>query len=341
MKNQATQKSVSRTSKEFIQSLNPLEKTIVHNKRRKKNNTASFVTITTSRKNNILHHSFKKLDNETTTVHIHGHLCVWAIKEIIKNCPNLKKIQLIPSQFIQLSETHKNLCKPKDITFTEGHCRPNLIWKNYKPISPNYHKKKTFLLSLKGKQKNLFDELLNLGFEAGKITSNYFCLKNEPYIPQRELAKHFGYKYQISISIAINSVLRYINPSFKTSIDASDKAIRLKKQVKKLRKVISSKKALDNFIKIELRLKKLPEKLFPSRYKLFAKVVQAKRNGLLSKLRKTNPDLSKIITLRFGSFNFDEKCLTLHQIAKLQSVSRECIRQKEEKALKILGIDTN
>lgn len=278
--------------------------------------------------------SVEGIGPKTEFVHIDGPLFVWVLKEIFKKAPNLKTIQVTPRQAYNLKDTHKKLCAGHGVVIRHGFHRPDLAWKEDENRSPHYQTQQRFLRTLADEQRALFEEAVKLGFKAAMITSRYFCLNGEKYIPLHKLAEEFGLDEQAGApSVYVNAVIAYLDPSFKTSKAARQAAEALTTHVQKARAIVMSEQAQRAFCE-RLGIQQLPERLLASRLELFEKVLAAKRAGQIDAL---DSRLHGVLTDHFG-LNAAQRCKTLQEIGTTLDVTRERVRQLMEQALSTLQI---
>ncbi len=287
------------------------------------------------------HHSFGNLDNHTTMVHIDGHPFLWAVEKILASAPNLKSLRVIPSQEKNLLESHRELCRAKGVSIILGHHRPELAWDDGENRSPFYQKQATFFKNLQGEQKQLWEELRMFSFEEAEIAARYFCLDGEDYLPQRVLAEQYGFEYSnTQISTRINAVLFYLDASFVVGARSRQFARAIKARVGRLRIGLTQTHTIASLRQEaakRLGLQELPEKLPLSRLETFEELVKRSRNGKLKWLKTYHERLYKIVVLRYGLSG--GRYRTLEEIGQSEYLTRERIRQLEEKALVLLGIE--
>jgi hypothetical protein len=283
----------------------------------------------------------KHLTEKTTFVHINGPLNLWAVEGILQQAPNLKTIQVIPSMFKKLHpDSHLRLCQERGVAVVTGHVRPELVWEEGRIVSPHYQAQKAFLTGVSGDQKKLFDELIALGFEAALMTSRYYCLNGEEFLSQRALCADFGYGENINhyFSAKINAVLCYLDEAFEASLASKRLAKALRANVIRLRPYLESAELRKQCAE-RLRIPQLASKFPLARLDTFEKLLEAFRSGRLAQFALESPDDHRALVLRFG---LEELALgayrTLEEVGNLTGVTRERVRQREERALKILGI---
>lgn len=271
---------------------------------------------------------------ETEFVHINGHPFVWALKDIFKQAPNLLAIQVSPRQAHNLKEKHKKLCQEHKVAIRYGYHRPQSAWAEDENRSSHYHAQQRFFTTLTGEQQALFKEAMKLGFKAALITSRYFCLNGEKYIPLHKLAEEFGFTQSAThVSHYVNACIAYLDPTFKASQDAQRTTGTLTRQVERVRAIVATEEAQKTYCH-SLGVQQLPERLFPSRFEQFEKVLAAQRDGRIDNL---DPRLRSIVIDSFG-LNEQQRCQTLGEIGIKLGVTKERVRQLLERALTKLQI---
>lgn len=290
--------------------------------------------------------TFRNLDDKTTMVHIDGLPLLWAIEKILDLAPNLEAIRVIPPFRRKLSPIHLNLLQNRGISLITGHHRPDLVWDEGEIRSAFYSKHQRFLKELQGEQKKLWEELLIFDFEESRITSRYFCLNGEEYIPGGQLVEMFGYDREggdSSISRAVNAILHYLDPSFEVGKDTALRTLAILGRVRRLRERVQESQNLDEMRKHLLRklgLERLPDRLYPYRYLAFEAVMSSPVVEV-EKLHRLKPRAYKVLALHFGMM--DGRCYTFQEISDQFGfgVTRARIQQLEEVALKFLGISSD
>ncbi|MFH0969141.1 MAG: sigma factor-like helix-turn-helix DNA-binding protein [Patescibacteria group bacterium] len=290
------------------------------------------------------HGNFQSLNENTVLVHIDGYPFLWIIEKIIELAPNVEIIQVIPTMRRKFLQSHLELCeKHHNVKIIVGHWKPECAWKDNENRSPFYKAQALFFMNLSDEQKRLFDELIALKFDAALITARYFCLNGKDFIPQRLVAKEFGYKEDEGlVSRRVNAIIKYVDQTFNAGKEATLMAGNIKRRVSRIRSFFNqadflseiSKKSVEMAKKIGLE--KLPLDFPLSRFDDLEAVVLANRDGRLKKLENEYPKWYWVIVHRFGII--DGQYRTLEAVGLLLDISRERVRQLEEKTFKILGI---
>lgn len=287
------------------------------------------------------HHSFRDLNNETLFVHIDGMPFLWAIELILKLAINVRTIQVIPSMLRKMHpDSHLRLCRERDVEVRSGHHRPNMAWKPGENRSPFYDRQQEFFRAMEGEQRILFEELLAMNFDATAMTARYFCLDGEEYTAQRLLAEEYGFgEDERQVSMRINAVIYYLDPSFDAGDRSKQFADVLKRRVERMRPFLKSAE-LRQRLCAEIGIPRLPEKLPIARVPVFRELLQARKDGRLNRLMIEHNRLYRIITLRFGIEQEEPTQYRRHEtIGETFAVSRQRVFQLEADALRLLGIE--
>ena len=293
------------------------------------------------RKKDHPHPSFGLLDTKTTEVHVVGSPALWALELILKKAPNLKTIQVNQKVRELIKPAHEKLCADQGVKIVTGHRRPESVWPEGENRSPFFQKQRQFLLNLKGEQKELFDELLELGFEAALMTARYFCLKEEKFVSQRNLAPMFGItrpERANSVCIHVGAVLHYLDPSFETN-EVSEKSTRgLKMQVAAIRRALSDQVERSEFL-AWLKAGDYPKGLSREKLVTYFRLLGAQKDGRLNGLEKSDPRLHRALILSFG-LDGSGKRKSAREVADLMESVNSSERAYElmRIALRTLGI---
>jgi len=283
-----------------------------------------------------LHSSFAALRPEVEKVHIDGHPFHWAIEVILKRCPNLKTLQVIPSMLERLSnasETRRMLAE-RGIAFVGGHHRPELVWdRSSGPRDPRYDRLRKIVLA----RRDVLDELCELGFEMAIFTRRYYCLDGEEYRNYRQIATDLGLSpHEAALSAYVNAVLHYLDPNYEV-IDRSKQHVRAwRVRVERLRALRANTTQMRELLD-RLELSAWPEGLPLARIDAYERVLMRWRavGGF-----DTLDDRERFVLIaRFGLDGQPiRKLFEIGQIIPGTSVSRERVRQIEEQALLKLGM---
>lgn len=291
------------------------------------------------------HHSFNDLDVSTRVVHINGYPHLWAIERILERAPNVSRIEVIPSMLARLhamkSSTVLELCRKHAVELVAGHDRPDMAWEGKENRSSTYDRQRAFLIGLAGDVKERWEELLAMEFEAAQLTARYFCLRGEEYRVQRILGEDYGISQSTphAVSMRINAVLYYLDPLSKTGAHSERYSDMIARRVARLRPLLADK-TLRGELARKLGIPALPLRLPLSRLEVFEALLQARQDGRLGKLAESHENAHRALCLRFGLDNLDTapEYLTLEAVGQLMGYTRERVRQLEERALELLGI---
>jgi hypothetical protein len=206
--------------------------------------TGLVVVHTKGGKKQVIMHGLDAANASTRIVHIHGNPFVWAFEEILARAPNLKVIELIPSMVPKCHpESHLRLCRERGVELKAGHVRPDLVWEEDRAVSRQYDGQRRFLLTLAGAQRDLFDELIVLGFEAAAMARRYYRLDGEEErITQSALAREYGMREAQNhvVSETVLSVLYYLDDSVEVGDRSKQRAGAMRERVERLRPYIAS-----------------------------------------------------------------------------------------------------
>lgn len=287
------------------------------------------------------HRSWNDVTKDTVLVHFSGIPLLWAVEKVLEKAPNLKVLQIIPSSVRWINDPHRELLRERGVELRLGHWRPENAWKKLR-VPPNFPQRQAFLMELEGEQKELFEELLLLGFPEAEMASQYYCLDGEELVTQEDIGSQYGYEKATAVNQAnrhINGVLRYLDPTFETSRDAMAKAEAIKNRVAKFR-VLAADQAVrvEELKKLRLSESDLPKELPWARLEIFAAVRELyKSKQLARKLRDKRK--ADVLIRRFGLES--GVCETLLTIGNSYGVTRERVRQVESQALSKLGLIDN
>lgn len=277
-------------------------------------------------------------DHRIGFVHIDGFPNLWLVRWLLEHLPKLHTIQVTPKNERNLGREHRRLCEERNVRLVTGHHNPNMAWEEGRNASPHYRGQREFLVKLESEQKALFDELVQMGFHAAILTARYFCLRDEEFKPQREVAQEVDFPtlLQGPISAYINSVFCYLDPTFKAAKRAVAIAGAMRQRVVRLRAILAEAASREEMAK-RLGLNHLPEGMPLSRLDVLEAVVKASKDRDFGYFAYRCPREHEVVALRYGLS--DGKYRTLEEIGQRLGVTRERIRQLEEKAFAELGIE--
>lgn len=313
-----------------------------------------YAVVRTTRSKDPNRAMFNSLNSNTRFVHIVGYPFLWAVKEILNRAPNLKTLQVIPMMLPKMHpNSHLRLCKEHGVSVQAGHYKPELAWDDdeFRPTA-TYRAHEAFLRNLTGDQKVLFDELLLFGIMSAEITRRYFCLGGENPIALGVLGGEYGYGKESGqeqshrISSQIYAVLHYLDHSFEVNNRSTAIARNLERRVERLRSFLNSAAVTEDTrqrIAQKIGLQSLPINFPLARVEILQGVIVAKRDGRFEQLRKSHPNHLQALELRLGVEGSGVSTYrTLEEVAHCISpdhiYTRERIRQFEERALDLLGI---
>ncbi len=204
--------------------------------------------------------------------------------------------------------------------------------------------KTKFFELLAGKEKELFDELFRLGREEASYAARYFCINGEPEKTHGELVKE-GTFPSIGVEgwaiVCASAILRYLDPAFPVSKHTAMHAQNIRSWVLKHRDVAADsqerqRRYEDVLTKIQaVGISQLPKAMPERYYNFYLELARAWDKNKFAEL-KQHARLASIIGTRWG---FEDGCFyTLEEIADVEQITRERVRQIEQKALKLLGV---
>lgn len=283
-----------------------------------------------------------RMGDGVEVVHFDGQPFVWAIEALIEKAKGLKTIQLIPAAYYRFRGRGRELCDAARVQVVAGRVREELAWEDGRVGNPLYDEQRHFMERLSGEQKLLFDELIALGFAAAEVTSRYFCLRGEEYVPQRLIAEEFGYaKGHVSvISAMVLSVFRYLDETVEVGEISKRRARSMQVRADKLRPLLASAEERRRVAR-EIGVPRLPASLPLARIGVYRAVLGAFFADGLARLSSKHQRAYEAIVLRFVLQSLDDPTYrTLSEVGDLMGgITRERVRQLEEIALKILGIE--
>lgn len=280
----------------------------------------------------------RRLDDRTRVVHLRGQLSLWLIKEIIRRAPKIQRIQAIPRMKRMDKGSHSGYCREHGVELVYGHIRPELAWEEDRNISKHWEPQQLFLLGLAGEQKRLYEELKAFGFDIIEVVDRYFCLSGQSFLPQTMLAEEFGFCSHVKMSTDINAFLKYLDPQFQTSKDATRLATGIIRKVTKLRHAVQTEGGFQEYIR-SFGLERIPAGIPLGRIELYATLIAIYATARGEHFKKSHPRLHAILEARFDLSSTTPTYRTLEEVGKEFDVTRERIRQLENKAFEELDID--
>jgi hypothetical protein len=297
---------------------------------------AGFVVVHTSRGRSRC--GVEAVNEETTHVHIDGGPFLWTIQEILARGPRVKTIQVIPSMYAKV-RGGLALCAARGVSVVQGHHRPELRWAEHRIISPEYEAQRKFMRWLSGTQRAEFNELIALGFEQAEIAARYYCLSDEAFMPQRLLAREYGYPEgsNAAISVTVLAVLYYLDDSVEVGDASRRRAQAMRQQVGRLRPYLASAAARQRLLD-DLGVSSLAADFPLARADVLRGILAAQRDGRLAALEVSHPKHYRALALRFGLDEAMGVYRKLEEVGKILGFTRERARQLEERALGLLNI---
>ena len=282
---------------------------------------------------------FLHLDSTIKMIHINGYPFLWAIKKILLRAPNLKKIRLIPSTECRVTDGFKSLLSSHGVELVFGHHNPSMAWKEGEVReNSDYLTKKAILKSLDPSKKALLDELLQMGFIEAKVVVRYYCLDGKDQVSQRVVGKEMGLGSNSYISLLVNSTLAYLDPTCVLSNQATDRARGIKSRVLRVRDLLAQAEKMTEYL-TRLGIDKIPEGMPMSHIDTLEALCAVWKTRAIEVLKEKDQRSYDMLCLRWGFA--DGKYHTLHEIGQMYGVTRERIRQLQERSFSSLGIDVD
>lgn len=291
------------------------------------------------------HPSFNNLDSRTRVAHLDGYPYVWAIEEIMKRAPHLKAIEVLPVMFEHIKESALEVVKSRGIVYIVGFATPELAWADTDDIrGPLWQKHRLFFLSLKGRQKELFDELIEFKIRAGLMTARYFCLDDEPYKAMRALREEFDVGHIHTFSMMVNGVIHYLEQTFSVGYRSFQFVGMMRRKVEKMREEKKEREVRiaqfhaaglkkESFVKGKQKNRRVNAELL-------GVLFDCKDKGYFDELAQIDKRVHDVLVLRQGVTTRDDpQPQTLDALGQKWNLTRERIRQLEEKGFKLLGIN--
>lgn len=302
---------------------------------------SGYTVVKTLRK----HPSFNNLDSRTRVAHIDGYPNVWAIEEILKRAPHLKAIEVLPVMFEHIKESALEVVKPRGVVFVQGFAVPELAWADTDDIRPPFWQRhRMFFRTLKGQKKELFEELLEFKIRAGLMTARYFCLDDEPYKAMRNLREEFDVGHIHAFSMMVNAVIHYLDQTWPIGHRSFLFVATLRRKVERMREEKKEREARlaqlraaglqkEAFIKGKNQVRRVNAELL-------GVLFDCKDKGYLAELAKIDQRAHDALVQRQGvTTREDPQPQTLDALGQKWNVTRERIRQLEEKGFKLLGVN--
>lgn len=277
--------------------------------------------------------NYAELTPKTTKIHIHGYPFRHMLETIVGLCPNLKVIQMPSTMLKRMSGESVKFCEQHHIVLEPGFVHPETAerWKNNPTQSEDYLAHLQFMHNLTAFQRELFNELIQLGFEEAEMTARYFCLGGEELCSLVDLAKIFGYRSTRcpDISAKIRTILHFLGCDIHLNQESRRRLRVIEKKTLKLREMRNSEKWLEEFC-VRTGIEHIPNRFPLSRLdelevalKSLPSEPEQKRNH-------------RILTYRLGLA--DGQYHTLEEVGKQFGLTRSRVRQIEIRVLTDLGV---
>lgn len=279
------------------------------------------------------------LPETATRIHIDGLPYLWIVEKVVTVISNLEALRITRTAERLFGARHRALLEGCGARLEIGYHRPEYAWKDCDIRRKGYPKKSLWLRNLSPEGWGLFQELLALeDADDARITSRYFCLNGEPYIPSHEVGKLFGYSLSCAtslVSFKIASVRKFLDDSIEAPSDICDHVKVLRQKIEAVR--TARRKEEDERMLLEaFGILSLPQGLPSSLIALYCIVYslfwEGELHGCLRKFARGRKALVLRYGIKDGSFR------TYEAVGRELGRTGEAARKAEARAFKLLGI---
>lgn len=273
---------------------------------------------------------------KTRVVHLYKYPSTWAVEEILARAPNLRALEVPPCAAPLVSAAVRQMLAARGVDLAVGR-RPE------KAPSRAWRTERAFFLGLDEPGREALREVLSLDLTGVRLAVRYLCLAGEPYLPLHRVAAEAGSGIGPSAVVAwIAAIRRHLDPSREIS-PTSEKYLRwLRARIEKSRAAARRAAAEGDLgaawgellAEVGLTLADLPAGLPVTQRARFVEAAWAARDGRLEALRAVRPAAAHVLMLRYGLGGGPYR--TLDEIASERDVTRERVRQLEDRALRYL-----
>ncbi len=195
----------------------------------------------------------------------------------------------------------------------------------------SYKERQAFMETLDAERRALFDELMAFNFIEAEITSRYFCLNGEEYLPPAEVAQMFGCS-QGGLQVWVGMILYYLDSPLEVPQQAISYVPGLKKQGASERVRLEHVETQKNMLASH-GVENIPAGMPLRCIEAYAVIHRAWQQDELSELTMSASERNVLIE-RYGLQDGIFK--TLDEIGESRDLTRERIRQLEASGLRKL-----
>ena len=251
----------------------------------------------------------------------------WFLVELFKHAPQVR--MLIVSREIRMQiegkEPYKSIFEAHQtkIASSENFGKRRI---NFKMSS--YKDRQAFMLALDEERRALFDELLEFNCIEAEVTSRYFCLEGEEYLPPLDIAKIFHCS-QGGLQLWVGTILYYLDSPLDVPKQSMVRVSGLERYVECERARLRHVERLNNILASH-GLTSVPKGM-PIRFvENYALIYKAWTSDALSEFTISEGERAALVA-RYGLE--DAMFKTLGEVGIAHNLTRERIRQLESSAL--------
>ena len=267
-------------------------------------------------------------------VHVHGEPSAWYLEKIIADAPRLKKVRVIPAfaHMVELGHEAGKLLAKHGIEVVIG-CIKERRKDRTDFVTSSYRDKRYFMLRLDEERKKVLPELQRYAPEDWEIASRYLCLNGEKHLTLLGLARERGVSMG-HIQEALGTVLYHLDSPFDAPLASVRRAQVLQEKIERAReedRLFAIR--LEKLKSLDLTLADLPQGMSDDYLEDYVLVRKGWLRGELGEYLLT-PREREFLIRRYGLRN--HQFCTLEEIGNEFGITRERVRQIEQKALKKL-----
>jgi len=286
------------------------------------------------------HPGFQLLGVETSFVHIAGTPHLWAIRQLLREAPNLTTLRITPKMMRRFGPQQRELCSTHKIRVVKGyHDSPVSSGQRGKP-RPQYLKQRRFYIGLSGEKGELFRELIRRGFVEALLTARYYCLNGESYASLPDVALEFGLGDERIASMKITGLRYFLDPRQKVGERPRDVARVVQARINRIHAIQQARVEKERrwrsmmWYARQLGVVHVPRDIRPHRRPVFKLLWQSQRDGRLDLLLEDYPRSWQAITFGYGLE--DGNCRTQSQAASRLALTKAGVSYLQTRAIRIL-----